>query len=61
MKINCSTGVYENIIIIETYRNPWETDMPDRRPIGDRHTQSETQHACGDPSETNMTAESNRN
>ena len=50
---------------------PSETDLSDRRPIGDRHAPSEKdmpdwrpirdRHVCGDPSETNMPAESNRN
>ena len=31
--------------------DPSETDIPDRRPIGDQHALSETDHACGDPSE----------
>ena len=41
--------VHENII---TIGDPSETDMPDRRQIGDRH-------ASADLSETNMPAESN--
>ena len=65
-------GVDENIIIIgdisETHRRPTfligeplETDMSDRRPIGDRHACSETnmpdrRPTCliGDPLETDM-------
>ena len=43
-----------------------ETAMPDQRPLVDRHAPSETDipigdwQACGDSSETNMPAESNR-
>ena len=58
------------LLLSETYRRPisdllethWrpigdplETDMPHRRPIGDRHASSEThRRPIGDPLETNM-------
>ena len=46
-------------------RRPWhaysETDISDQRPIWDRHTcPIKDHHACGEPSETDMPAKSNR-